>query len=160
MNTYERNGVRFEYPEGWHVSEQETEDSLTINVESTHASFWTLVIFHDGGDPEDVIEQIVESYRDEYPDLDEYPVFSAGAGIGLQAARELDFVCLDLVTTVSLKAIRTAEQTLLIVLQGPDAELDTLRETLEAITRSLQVEDESPGEEAFGDDGSEDSDMV
>ncbi|MBA4029478.1 MAG: hypothetical protein C0478_00955 [Planctomyces sp.] len=138
---YEGHGLSFSHPRGWEISEESNDDAITITVTSSGCSFFTLVVMDPPQDPEDVIEQIVETYREIYPEMDEYPHFIPAGAPGMHAARELDFVCLDVVTTVALHAFRTGERTLMTLVQGPDKELEDISPLLEAIAKSVQADD-------------------
>lgn len=141
LATFEGHGIKFVYPVSWPVSEEGNDETVTITVNSKGCSFFSVVVMDPPQDPEDVIEQIVETYREIYPEMDEYPLFIPSAAPGMHAARELDFVCLDLVTTVSLHAFRTGERTLVTLVQGPDKELEEISPLLEAIAKSVHADD-------------------
>jgi hypothetical protein len=66
-----------------------------------------------------------------------------GSLCGLPAlGRDLDFVCYDLVNSATLRAFQTSEKTVVVLYQGTDHELVSTRSQLEAITASLQCDDE------------------
>jgi hypothetical protein len=98
-----------------------------------------LTLLDDAPDPNDILETVLDAYRDEYKDIDVYestPKLSVSA-----IACDLDFVCLDLVNSVTVLAVRTNRRTVLIVAQGTDHELELTRSVMESITKSFSCEE-------------------
>ena len=60
-------------------------------------------------------------------------------------ARDVDFVCFELINSAFIRSFQTERFTVLVLYQGFDAELETTRPLLEAISASLAfaVEDET-----------------
>ena len=139
-------GIRFRYPDSWDLSEQQSENELTITVASPTTAFWSLTLFEDGPRPEELIELAVEAFRDEYEELD---VYSAKVELCHRAsvARDLEFVCLELLNSAFLRSFRTGNFSVLILYQGTDQELAETREVLESISSSLECDED---ERIFG----------
>ena len=72
--TYEGHGIRFRYPAHWELSEQPGDDATSITVESPETSSWTVSLFFDGPSPEEVVDSAVQAFREEYDEVDVYPV--------------------------------------------------------------------------------------
>jgi hypothetical protein len=144
MNEFEQYGIRFEYPDSWDLDSGETEDGRTITLNSPETSFWSVSLF-DGCPPVDsVLDAALAAYEEEYDEVDIYdpgeddqPVSICGSENTV--ARDVEFVCLELVNTVCLRAITTDSFTLLVLYQGTDFELANTRNTLEKITQSLSI---------------------
>ena len=96
-------------------------------------------MFADQPDPEAIIDSVIDAYQEMYEELD---VYDSGIEIpGIDSlARELDFVCLDLVSSASLLIFQPGTQTVLVMFQGEDRELEKTRPLLEAMTRSILCE--------------------
>lgn len=137
--TFARYGVQFRYPGWWELAEQPNDDGVSITVSSPETAFWTLSLLPGVLAPEDVVEQAVDAFRDEYDELDVYPS-TAEVCRRPTAARDIDFVCLDLIGSAFLRAFRTARFTALVLYQGTDRELAETRETLERIAASLECD--------------------
>lgn len=136
---YAGQGVQFHYPRRWSVLEESSEEQTTITVQSPGTTYWTLSLFEGRPDPDRIVNSVMSAYRDSYPDLDVYE--SDVQVMGAPAvARELDFLCLDLVSTASLVVFQTLNHTVLVTFQGEDRELETTRPVLESITRSLLLD--------------------
>ena len=136
---YRAHGIRFRHPGDWSVSEDVGPDEITISVQSSGTSFWSLTLIDDAPDPDDIIETVLGAYRDEYEDVEVHPVTPMIRATAV--AKDIDFVCLDLVNSASLLAFRTNRRTLLVVSQGTDHELDVTRSVMESMTQSLSCDE-------------------
>lgn len=151
--TYEAHGVRFCYPGDWQVSEQREGSQLSITVSSPETAFWTLTLLPDCPDPRDIIEAVLDAFRDEYDEMDVYPS-RAQVCQRPTVSRDIDFVCLELLNTARVRAFRTGQFTAMVLYQGTDNDFDVSGPVLEKITKSLSC-DESVAEPAFGDEDEE-----
>ena len=136
---YRGHGIQFRHPSDWSLVEDVGPGETTIAVHSPGTSYWTLTLLDDAPDPNDILETVLDAYRDEYKDIDVYestPKLSVYA-----SACDLDFVCLDLVNSVTVLAVRTNRRTVLIVAQGTDHELELTRSVMESITKSFSCEE-------------------
>lgn len=140
---FDENGVKFQYPADWELTREEYEESSAITLQSEGAAFWSLTMFPDRPSAEHVADSTVAVFRGEYAELDEYP--SQGVLCGQPAAaRDLEFMYADLVSTTQIRALRTGRMTVLVLSQWTDQEDETLAPQLHDITNSLEVN--------FGDD--------
>lgn len=142
-SSYAAHGIRFRYSEEWELSEQEEDGRISITVSSPHTSFWTVSLFSDRPEPDDLIEAALQAFRDEYEELDVYP-----SKVRLcrrpTVACDIDFVCLELLNVARLRAFKAAGFTVLVLYQGNDAEMESQGPILEQITRSLAVSGDKP----------------
>ena len=138
--TYEAHGIRFCYPRTWDVSESQEDNELTVSVHSPETSYWSVVIMLDRPDPAQVVESAVKVFRKEYDEIDVYLV---EAGERDAVARDLEFVCYELLNSAFLRSFQTDGFTVLVLYQGNDRELEETKQTLEAISNSLQCEQET-----------------
>jgi len=142
---YHAHGVRFQHPGDWTVTEEVGPDETTISVQSSGTSFWSLTLIADAPDPADVVETVLDAYRSEYTDLDIYE--SAPQDGLVAAARDLEFVCLDVMNSATVVAFRTHRRTALVISQGTDREWEFTRPILESITDSFWCEEGLPGDD-------------
>lgn len=136
LSVYQGHGVQFEYPEHWEIQEETGADQTTISVQSPGTTYWTLSLFEDRPDADQVAESVIAAYEEMYEELDIYEPDVQVLGVPA-IARELDFVCLDLVSTASLIVFQSLNHTILITFQGEDRELEKTRPLVELMTRSL-----------------------
>lgn len=146
--TYSRHGIRFDYPPEWEVQEQEQDNELLITVSSPATSFWTLGLFFDAPSPEHVLRTVINAFEEDYPELDAYQ--SQAVICGREAvARDLEFVCLEMLNGAWLRAVRMPSLTLLVMYQCTDYEREEFLPQLQGITQSLSCD-----EQAFEDSAS------
>jgi hypothetical protein len=133
---YEGHGISFRFPAHWELTEQVDEEAISITVASPETSFWSISLFQEGPSPQEVLESAVEALQEEYAEADIYP---STARIGKRAgvARDVDFVCFELINSAFLRSFQTERFTVLVLFQGFDGELETTRSLLEAISASL-----------------------
>lgn len=136
MQTYLGHGVRFCYPTEWALTEEAQGPSVNIHLQTPGLAFWMLTLLPPMTDVVDVVEATVAAFEDEYEQVDRYdrsPEFDDLRTAGC----DLDFVCLDLVNSASIRAVALTESTALVMYQGEDRELATFRPQFEAVTDSL-----------------------
>lgn len=133
---YAGSGVQFRYPRSWEMQEESSPDQTTFTIQSAGTTYWTLSLFDERPSPEQVVTSVMKAYEDLYEDLDIYEPDVQVMGIPA-IAREIDFVCLDLVSTAGLIVFQTERRTVLITYQGEDRELETTRPLVDSITQSL-----------------------
>lgn len=139
LQHYDQRGLSFDYPSSWELIEESTGDQRTITLQTAGASFWTLTVFEDRPDPEQIVVSVLQAFRDDYEDIDVYEVLAAVQGQPA-AAVDLDFVYLDLVNSVAIRAFETESASVLVMYQGIDREVEELRDRFNAVTESLAFE--------------------
>jgi hypothetical protein len=150
---FEGHGIRFEYPDDWILHEQSSPEELTLTVHSPDTSFWSLTLLFDRPEPRRVIDSVLDTFREEYSEIDVYPSDARLADQPTEAC-DLDFVCHDLIGSAFLRAVAGPDFTLLVLYQGADLELDDTQPLLEKVCRSLAWEtesDDSSGDRAWMD---------
>lgn len=148
VRTYTGHDIIFQYPTDWILTEDEADGEVTVSLQTPGAAFWSLTVFDDRPAAEDVLGAVLNAYRDEYPELDIYAVSTTVCRLPAEAC-DLDFVCLDLVSSAALRSFESLTRTFLIVYQGPDRELERFQGDFERVTLSLTLDSdelESPGE--------------
>lgn len=150
---YSRHGIRFHYPGEWEVSEQRDGQQVSITVASPHTSFWTVTLCADRPDPNDIVAAVLDAFEQEYDELDVYPT-KARICRRAAVARDIDFVCLELLNVARVRAVRASRFTVMVLYQGTDSEFGEMEPLLEKITRSLTLADAEDAE-SDADDESE-----
>lgn len=141
--TYESHGIKFCYPDDWDLSEQREADQISITVSSPETAFWTLSLFPHCPEPDEIVAAVLDAFHEEYDELDEYP-----ARVRLcqrpTVARNLDFVCLELLNSAGVRVFRVPEFTVLVLFQLTEAERQETEPILDGITRSLSWSQRRP----------------
>ncbi len=133
---FEGHGIRFEYPDDWILHEQSSPEEITLTVQSPDSSFWSLTLIMDRPDPKRVLDAILDTFREEYSEIDAYPSDVRLADQPTESC-ELDFVCHELIGSAFLRAVAAPDFTLLVLYQGADLELDNTQPLMEKISNSL-----------------------
>ncbi|HET6424504.1 MAG TPA: hypothetical protein VFG20_12525 [Planctomycetaceae bacterium] len=139
MATYQKHGIRFEYPTEWTLTDEEQGETVNVHVQTPGLAFWTLTLLPSTTSVAEVVDATVEAFEQEYEQVDRYDRGVEFDGIRT-AGCDLDFVCLDLVNSACVRAIALAETTALVLFQGEDREWDLYRESFESMTASLLVD--------------------
>ena len=149
LTDYSNYGIRFRFPSAWEQSEETNSDETTISVQSDGTSFWTIVLFKSRPDPDAVLDTVVAAFEQDYEEVDVLTAVSSLCGLP-SLGRDLDFVCYDLLNSATLRAFQTSNQTVLVMFQGTDHELETTRLQMESISASLEYDDDDV--ESFDDE--------
>ena len=154
---YQKNGIRFRYPADWELSEQAGPGEASITVSSPNTAFWTLNLYFERPAPRRLVETALNAFREEYDELD---IYDASATICNQTtiAKDLEFVCMELLNSAWLRVCRTPFFSVVLLYQANDADLPDTRATMEAMTSSLACDDAVLGA-IQADDDIEDDDF-
>ena len=135
---FESQGLRFLYPENWLVEQGETEQGWSVTVQSPGTAFLLVSVDKARPSVQQVLDTALATLRDDYPDLEAEPATERIAG---RTARGYDvqFFSLDLVNSCLLRGFRAGDQTLLILCQASDLELEAVEPVLRAIRASLEL---------------------
>ena len=134
---YQRRGIQFRYPENWTLAD----DSLdafprTISLQAPSGAFWSVDIHPFSVDPDDLLSQVLEAMRGEYPDLEASATNEAVAG-NPSSGYDLYFCCLDFVVACRLRAFHQGHATYMLTFQAEDREFDQMEPVFQAITHSF-----------------------
>ena len=134
---YVKMGMSFEYPENWTLDE---DDALagrrSVTAYSPGGAFWSVAVHSRSTTPDQLAQAAVDAMKEEYEDLEAEPVSDVIAGwetIGYN----LNFYCLDLTNTATIRCLTTDQATYSIFCQAEDRDYDRLARVFLAITTSL-----------------------
>ena len=138
MNFFNEYGISFEYPDGWELTKEvdETNGEIQISIAAGDSSFWLISLYFADISVEELYNQSVKVFQDEYPELDIYDVKAELAGKTCLGC-DIEFVCSELVNSAYLRLFQTELFTVFILYQGTDQDLKTTLTALEAISNSL-----------------------
>ncbi len=134
----ELRGIVIRYPGFWSVERQDDGERLSITLQSSGTTFWMLTIVPGPIDYETLLDTAIESYEDEYDDVDAYDRIDDEEADWIH--QELELQCHDLVTKVVLNVMPLEVCSLFVLYQGLDSELDDLRPLLDAITSNVRID--------------------
>ncbi len=134
---YVKMGMSFEYPENWTLDE---DDALaghgSVTVYSPCGAFWSVAVHPSSTAPDQLAQAAVDAMKEEYDDLEAEPASDVIAGweaIGYN----LNFYCLDLTNTATIRCLTTDQATYSIFCQAEDRDYDRLAKVFLAITASF-----------------------
>ena len=143
MTSFERDGVRFEYPQNWTAEFAEDDESggWSITVESPDTAFVLVSLRPDAETPADLADQTLVALREEYQELDVQDTLQALAGLPA-IGHEIDFLTLDTPITCRTLCIDTPAGPLLVMCQTSEDDREANEPLLRAVCASLKVDAE------------------
>jgi hypothetical protein len=147
LERIELDGVRFVAPPGWSREVEHSEDGVVCSMQSTGVSFALVGIYPSDRDPDDVVEQALDSLRQEHPTLEADEWDEADPDDPIQTI-EAVFFSLDIVSYCWLRAWRVGERTVLAMVQSVEPESERGRLVFRAICQSTEPAGELPSEES------------
>ncbi|GAC1471695.1 MAG: hypothetical protein NVSMB9_18140 [Isosphaeraceae bacterium] len=145
--TYDDNGVRFEYPDDWQIEVSDEGEIITVAVNAPDGLAFALVTTDDSRPaPAMVADKALEAMREEYPSLDATPALETING-HRAVGHDIEFLSLDLTNGCAIRSFRTPRRTVLLFNQWSDIEDEQITGSLAAIRLSVTETDadEPPG---------------
>ena len=136
--TYDEQGLRFDYPPDWILEETEDGQVRTVAVQAPDGLGFAVIQTDDSRpDPAEIAEAALQAMRDDYPDLDAAPVLET---INDHAAtgHDLEFVTLDMTNAASIRCFRTPRRTVLVLGQWSDIGDVDLSEQVRGVVQSIE----------------------
>lgn len=148
VEVYSDRGVSFHHARGWSVASEDKPGERVVSVTGATSGFWSLMIFLDRPDPEDVLETVLASFREEYEDLDEYDAEEEICGQPA-LARDVGFFCYDLTNTAEIRVFQTDRLTVLVLCQATDDDWDDVVDQFQQMTSTLELDESLLAESSF-----------
>ena len=135
---YHANGIVFRCPPEWMINEERHGDEFTVSATSPDTAFWMITLLPDR-EPRHVLEEAVSAFREEYDELD---VSWSEGKLSRRPAQicEVEFVCLELISTARMYAFSTGQRTALVMSQVTDHEEQTYLPTFDHINQTLECD--------------------
>lgn len=135
--TYDRLGIRFMYPEGWNITEDNVTDSpRNITMESPGGGLWELIVYDEPRDADELADEVVTAMRNEYEGIEVSP-WRTQLGDVEAVGYNLYFYHLDLLINSRTLAARFGDRTVLLLWQAEDREFEQLEPVFAAMATSL-----------------------
>jgi hypothetical protein len=138
--TFRKDGIRFQYPENWHLEREDADDGWTVSVQSPDTGFFMLTFDTNMPDTDHVCRTVLETLRADYPGLEADDAMESLAGQPA-VGHDIRFFSLDLTNTCCTRSFYTDHGTVLLMWQVNDLELDQFVPIVRAIQASLRVEE-------------------
>ena len=135
---YDKLGIRFMYPENWHVVyEQASQTPYEVSIQTPGGGFWSVGVYSSDSDPLELASETLRTMRGEYTDLESEEIIETVEDTEA-VGYEMNFYCLDLIVTARVLGLRSARRTLLVLYQAESREFEEMAQVFRAITVSLQ----------------------
>jgi hypothetical protein len=141
MNSFDRDGISFRYPENWRVDVEEGTGGWTITLTSPDTAFAIISLRPDARDPADLADQTFDALKAEYTELDAENAIQTIAG-QVAIGHDIDFMTVDTPTLCRTRCLETPAGPLLVMCQTSDYDRTQNDPVLRAIVASLTVEEE------------------
>jgi hypothetical protein len=145
LSTIELDGVRFIAPPGWSREIEHSEDGVLCSMQSTGVTFAIVGIYPDGGDPDDLVEEALDSLRQEHPSLEVDDWDESDPEDPIQTL-EAVFMSLDMVSYCWLRAWEVGARMVLVMVQSIEPEAERGRLVFRALCQSMQSTGETDDE--------------
>jgi hypothetical protein len=139
MQTFERDGISFRYPDDWTADVNEDVDGWTVTVSSPQFAFLMASLQPEASDAGDLADQTLTALKSEYKELDAEEVMETICGlpaIGCNA----DFLTVDTSIICRVRALDTFAGPLLLLAQVSEYDREVNDPILHEIVKSLDVE--------------------
>ena len=136
--TFDRLGIRFQYPDSWRLDDAEAvagEQSVTVTNPGGGA-FWTVAVHPKSAEPEKLVKAARRAMKEEYDSLESEWVEETVADQAL-VGYDFNFYCLDLTSTAIVRSLRGRLATYTIFYQAEDHEFATIGKVFQAMTLSF-----------------------
>jgi hypothetical protein len=134
---FEKLGIAFQYPDNWTLEEEGAQVGRgSVTVYSPGGAFWSVTIHPQDVDPNDLARAAVHAMKDEYREIEAERIAETIAGHRM-IGYDLSFYCLDMISTASVRSLRTGRATYTVFCQAEDRDFDKLGAVFQAITVSL-----------------------
>jgi hypothetical protein len=134
---FERLGIAFYYPDNWTLEEDRLPAGrASVTVYSPGGAFWSVALHPNTVSPNRLADAALATMKAEYEELEAEQVGETIAGHEM-TGYDLNFYCLDLTNTASVRTLRTGQGTWTVFCQAEDREFDQLQQVFRAMTVSL-----------------------
>lgn len=144
IQTFERDGIRFQYPANWTVEPAEddtAEDGWTVSVQSPDTAFLLVSLRLDAENPAELADQTLDALRAEYKELDAENAVETLAG-QLAIGHDIDFLTLDTAITCRTRCLQTPAGALLVMAQVSEYDRARNEPVLRAVCASLTIDED------------------
>ncbi len=140
IQTFERSGIRFQYPANWQANAEDAGDGWTVTLQSPETAFVLVSLRPDADTAAQVADEALEALKAEYPELDAEPAVDDLAGQPA-VGHDIDFLTLDTAILCWTRCVETTAGPLLVMCQTSEYDRQRNEPVLRAICSSLQVGD-------------------
>ena len=136
--TFDSFGIKFLYPDNWKVTDRaEDESSDGVTLELPSGGFFTIEREHEGQIEEEIIEEMSDSFEQEYGEVEREDFQLTDAGLEERAV-DFRFYYLDLVIVSRLIIMHLHGSTFLFQMQAESRDFDANQMVFAAILKQIR----------------------
>ena len=134
--TFDKLGIRFDYPDNWSLDEEWDDQQQHVVVSSPETAFWQLSKHPPTAELEAIFDEALAAIRSEYKEMEAEAVREEFEDSELEGYN-VNFYCLDFTNTAWLRALRTPDATYLVLCQAEDREFESTGQVFMAMLASM-----------------------
>ncbi|MDF1841716.1 MAG: hypothetical protein P1U77_09790 [Rubripirellula sp.] len=136
--TFDSFGVKFLYPDNWtQVDRPEEEGKEGVTLELPSGGFFAIERVSTGDLAEDVIEEVADSFAEDYGDIEREEI-NLGGNADQETAVEFRFYYLDLLIISRLAIVELNGMTLVVQMQAESRDFDENERVFAALLQQLR----------------------
>jgi hypothetical protein len=136
--SFESFGIKFLYPDNWKVTDRaEDEGSEGVTLELPSGGFFTIEREHEGQLDEELIEELSDSFEQEYEQIEREDIQLENAS-PKERAVEFRFYFLDLLVISRVVIFHIGESTYVIQMQAESRDFDANEMVFAAILKQIR----------------------
>src|SRR5437763_15683878 len=139
IQTFERDGVRFQYPATWAVEAEDADAGWAVSVTSPQTAFLVVSLRPEAHDPAELADQTLDALKNEYKELDAENAIETVAGL-LAIGHDIDFLTLDTAITCRTRCFDSPAGPVLVMTQVSEFDRAANEPVLKAICASIRIE--------------------
>jgi hypothetical protein len=129
--------VRFAHPKTWQAEVDRSEEGVSVFLQSDAVSFGVVGIYPASQEPDEIVEQILDSVRDEHPGIEVESLDFDAERYDDAVASEGLFMTLDMVAYCWVMSWRLPHQTIVVYVQCIQPEAGECEEIFHGICQSV-----------------------
>lgn len=138
--TFDSFGVKFLYPDNWTQIERPDEEGREgVTLEMPSGGFFTIETAREGELAEEVIEEVADSFMEDYGDVEREPIHVDGLA-DRDSAIEFRFYYLDLLIISRLFILEREGALLVIQMQAESRDFDENERVFAALLQQIRSE--------------------
>ncbi len=142
IETYEDHGIRFQYPANWELEVTDKGEVVNVAVQDPGGLGFAIITTDvSRPDPAAVVDDALETMRDEYPDLDSTPAMET-INDHCATGHDLEFFAMDMTNGATMRCFRTPHRTVLAFGQWSDLGDANLPDLIRGVFRSIEETEE------------------
>ncbi|MFM7151907.1 MAG: hypothetical protein ACKO23_18935 [Gemmataceae bacterium] len=139
--SFNADGLTLEYPDTWKLVKEDGEEGWTVTIQSPGAAFAMIQLDRNLPDPQQMVEEAMATLKADYPQLDaESAIETLGGEMAI--GDDYEFLSLDMVNSGWTRSFYALAGTVFLLCQYSDAEEDDYLPSLQAICKSIRIDEE------------------